>query len=224
MLIQLESVIKNYEIEEQTVPVLAGVNLEIAAGEYVAIMGPSGSGKSTLMNILGCLDTLSSGSYRLDGIDVSKLSPDRLSEIRRAKIGFIFQTFNLITKLTAQENVELPMIYNRIRERNHKAQRMLENVGLGHRIKHFPGQMSGGERQRVAIARALINDPMIIMADEPTGNLDSKSGEQVLNIIRGLHRNNKTIIMVTHDRHVAEQAQRIIHLKDGLIDHIEVLS
>jgi len=206
---------------EDVVPVLKGITLDIEEGEYIAIMGPSGSGKSTLMNILGCLDYPSSGNFFLDNENVAVMNTRKLSEIRRSKIGFIFQTFNLITRLSAKENIELPMIYNRTKNKHGKPEQLLELVGLSHRANHYPGQLSGGERQRVAIARALVNDPKIIMADEPTGNLDSRSGEQILQMIKNLHSEKKTILMVTHDRHVAEQAQKIIHIKDGVIHEIE---
>ncbi|HAR63552.1 MAG: macrolide ABC transporter ATP-binding protein [Candidatus Margulisiibacteriota bacterium] len=221
MLIRLENIQKIYQMAEDVVPVLKGITLDIEEGEYIAIMGPSGSGKSTLMNILGCLDYPSSGNFFLDNENVAVMNTRKLSEIRRSKIGFIFQTFNLITRLSAKENIELPMIYNRTKNKHGKPEQLLELVGLSHRANHYPGQLSGGERQRVAIARALVNDPKIIMADEPTGNLDSRSGEQILQMIKNLHSEKKTILMVTHDRHVAEQAQKIIHIKDGVIHEIE---
>lgn len=223
-LITLSNIQKAYQEGDTELHILHGISLEISRGEFVAIMGPSGSGKSTLMHILGCLDLAGSGDYYLDGTLVSGLSADELSELRRKKIGFIFQTFNLIPTLSALENVTLPMIYNRIEDPGARPAELLENVGLGHRLKHFPSQMSGGERQRVAIARALVNDPDIIMADEPTGNLDSKSGETVMEIIERLRDLGKTIVLVTHDPRVSQRASRIIHLKDGLIERIEVLS
>lgn len=217
MLIDLKHIYKNYLIGTKEVAVLKNISLEVQEQEYLALMGPSGSGKSTLMNIIGCMDLPTKGHYILDGIDMAKQNEHSLAEIRRNKIGFIFQTFNLIQSLTTLENVELPLIYNRIKDRGDRAKHLLGLVGLSHRTHHYPNQLSGGERQRVAIARALVNDPKVIVADEPTGNLDSKSGEQVLSILKNLNDQKKTIIMVTHDQHVAEQAQRIIHLKDGII-------
>ena len=219
-MITLENVTKSYLLGEELLPILHGISLTINDGEFVSIMGPSGSGKSTLMNILGCLDLLTSGSYVLDNQAVMGLTPDQLSEIRRTKIGFIFQTFNLIPTLSALENVTLPMIYNR-KDPGKVPEEALEKVSLTHRLHHMPSQLSGGERQRVAIARALVNNPDIIMADEPTGNLDSKSGKDVMDIIKSLHKLKKTIILVTHDPLIAAQAERIIHIKDGLVERIE---
>ena len=217
MLIDLKHIYKNYLIGTKEVAVLKNISLVVQEQEYLALMGPSGSGKSTLMNIIGCMDLPTKGHYILDGIDMAKQNEHSLAEIRRNKIGFIFQTFNLIQSLTTLENVELPLIYNRTKDRGNRAKSLLGLVGLSHRTHHYPNQLSGGERQRVAIARALVNDPKVIVADEPTGNLDSKSGEQVLSILKNLNDQKKTIIMVTHDQHVAEQAQRIIHLRDGVI-------
>ncbi len=217
MLINIKNVFKHYEIEKNKIQILKHICLEIAEGDYVAIMGPSGSGKSTLMNILGCLDYVSSGHYFLDDIEVAKLDQRRLAEIRRQKIGFIFQTFNLIPRLSALENVELPMIYDRRKNSQKKAELLLKKVGLSHRMHHLPNQLSGGERQRVAIARSLVNEPKIILADEPTGNLDSKSGIQIMQMISELNQQGKTIIMVTHDQNIAQQAERIITIKDGSI-------
>lgn len=219
-LIQINSLIKDYRLGELMLRVLHGVDLTIDEGEYVALMGPSGSGKSTLMNILGCLDILTTGEYFLDGIEVSKYNKNQLADIRGEKIGFVFQSFNLLSRETALENVELPLVYSKQSNKTHrkeKAARALQSVGLGDRLHHKPNELSGGERQRVAIARALINDPKIIFADEPTGNLDSKSGSQILEIFQDLKDRGKTILMVTHEKAVANRADRIINLKDGFI-------
>ncbi len=198
---------------------LRGVSIEIEDGEYVAIMGPSGSGKSTLMHIIGFLDTPTSGKYLFEGVDVSSLTEPELAELRKWKVGFVFQQFNLLARLRAWENVEIPMIYAGVpaRERKRRALELLEMVGLKERAEHHPNQLSGGEMQRVAIARALANDPKVILADEPTGNLDSKTEEEILAVFRELHNRGKTIIVVTHDPEVAEHAGRVIKIRDGLI-------
>jgi ABC transporter, ATP-binding protein len=202
-----------------SVPVLHGIDLVVNKGEFVSIMGPSGSGKSTFMNILGCLDRPTTGSYRLNGDEVATLSDDELAYVRNKQIGFVFQSFNLLTKLTALENVALPMIYAGVNKkmRIERATQLLQSVGLGERMDHLPSELSGGQRQRVAIARALANNPAIIMADEPTGNLDSKSTIDVMNIFRGLHDEGRTILLVTHEPDIATYASRNVVLKDGII-------
>ena len=217
---------KIYEMGAETVHALCGVDLSIQRGEYVAIMGPSGSGKSTLMNLIGCLDTPTRGHYWLAGRLVSDLDDDELARIRNQEIGFIFQTFNLLPRATALHNVELPMIYNGVpgEERVEKAKRALEAVELGDRMMHKPSELSGGQRQRVAIARALVNSPSILLADEPTGNLDTRTGEEIMNLFAHLHRQKNTIILVTHEREIAEHADRIIHLRDGKIERDEVIT
>ncbi len=222
-LIQLENITRQYQMGEEIVHALRGVSLTIEPNEYVAIMGPSGSGKSTLMNILGCLDTPTSGRYILEGEDVSDLDEDALAEIRNKKIGFVFQTFHLLPRYTAVRNVELPLIYAGIPsdERYERAVAMLEKVGLGDRLFHKPNELSGGQRQRVAIARALINHPSLLLADEPTGNLDSKTGAEILALFDELWRQGNTIILVTHEPHVAQHAQRILHILDGKIQKEE---
>ena len=217
--IDIQGITKTYVNGKLSVPVLHGIDLQVNKGEFVSIMGPSGSGKSTFMNILGCLDRPTTGSYRLNGDEVATLSDDELAFVRNKQIGFVFQSFNLLTKLTAVENVALPMIYAGMdkKTRNERAAALLASVGLGDRMDHLPSELSGGQRQRVAIARALTNNPAIIMADEPTGNLDSKSTIDVMNIFRGLYDEGRTIILVTHEPEIATYASRNVVLRDGLI-------
>ena len=217
--IDIQGITKTYVNGKLSVPVLYGIDLQVNKGEFVSIMGPSGSGKSTFMNILGCLDRPTTGSYRLNGDEVATLSDDELAFVRNKQIGFVFQSFNLLTKLTALENVALPMIYAGMdkKSRNERAAALLSSVGLGDRMDHLPSELSGGQRQRVAIARALANNPAIIMADEPTGNLDSKSTIDVMNIFRGLYDEGRTIILVTHEPEIATYASRNVVLRDGLI-------
>ena len=217
--IDIQGITKTYVNGKLSVPVLHGIDLQVNKGEFVSIMGPSGSGKSTFMNILGCLDRPTTGSYRLNGDEVATLSDDELAFVRNKQIGFVFQSFNLLTKLTAVENVALPMIYAGMdkKTRNERAAALLVSVGLGDRMDHLPSELSGGQRQRVAIARALANNPAIIMADEPTGNLDSKSTIDVMNIFRGLYDEGRTIILVTHEPEIATYASRNVVLRDGLI-------
>ena len=216
-MIRLEHIFKIYEMGENKVYALDDVSLHIAPREFVSIIGPSGSGKSTLMNMLGCLDVPTQGNYFLDGTDISKKTDDELAEIRNQKIGFVFQGFNLLPKLTAIENVELPLIYSNVssKERRRRAKEALEKVGLGERVDHKPTELSGGQQQRVAIARALITNPPIILGDEPTGNLDSKSGKEVMEIFKSLNANGNTVILITHDSDVAAQAKRVIRIQDG---------
>ena len=217
--IDIQGITKTYVNGKLSVPVLYGIDLQVNKGEFVSIMGPSGSGKSTFMNILGCLDRPTTGSYRLNGDEVATLSDDELAFVRNKQIGFVFQSFNLLTKLTAVENVALPMIYAGMdkKTRNERAAALLASVGRGDRMDHLPSELSGGQRQRVAIARALANNPAIIMADEPTGNLDSKSTIDVMNIFRGLYDEGRTIILVTHEPEIATYASRNVVLRDGLI-------
>ena len=219
--IKMQGVVKNYQMGEMEVRALRGIDLEVNQGEFVAIMGASGSGKSTLMNIIGCLDVLTEGEYFLDGEDIRELEPDDFAEIRNRKIGFVFQGFNLLARTSALENVELPLLYNRsikMNEAKAKAAAALELVGLGNRLDHEPSQLSGGQQQRVAIARALVNNPALILADEPTGNLDSQTGNGILQVFDELHSGGQTIVMVTHDDRIARRAQRIVKLVDGKIE------
>ncbi|MGB7799479.1 MAG: ABC transporter ATP-binding protein [Pseudonocardiaceae bacterium] len=216
-MIQLEEITKSYQMGKVEVPVLFGVDLVIDDGEMVAIMGPSGSGKSTLMNILGCLDIPTTGRYLLDGSDVSSLSNNQLARVRSRKIGFVFQSFNLIPRTSAARNVELPLVYAGIRNRRNPGRRALEQVGLGDRQKHMPNELSGGQQQRVAIARALINDPAILLADEPTGNLDTTSSLEIMKLLTELNDAGCTVVIITHEEEIANFAKRVVRLRDGRI-------
>lgn len=219
-LIKITDIKRNFILGDETVYVLKGINLQINKGEYVALMGPSGSGKSTLMNLLGCLDTPTSGEYILNGKDVSKMQDDELAEIRNKEIGFVFQTFNLLPRTTALDNVALPMVYAGYSksQRNERATEVLKQVSLSDRMDHQPNQLSGGQRQRVAIARALVNKPSIILADEPTGNLDSKTSVEIMSLFNQIHAQGNTVILVTHEEDIAAYAHRVIRLRDGLIE------
>ncbi|WP_296148876.1 ABC transporter ATP-binding protein [uncultured Flavobacterium sp.] len=219
-LINITNIKRDFVLGNEIINVLKGINLNINKGEYVALMGPSGSGKSTLMNLLGCLDTPTSGQYILNGNDVSQMTDDSLAEIRNKEIGFVFQTFNLLPRTTALNNVALPMIYAGYSksERTARAIEVLKQVGLGDRMDHEPNQLSGGQRQRVAVARALVNKPSIILADEPTGNLDSKTSVEIMNLFNEIHANGNTVILVTHEEDIAAYAHRIIRLRDGLVE------
>ncbi len=223
MLIEIDNITKVYEVGTQEVHALRGVSLNIEDNEYLAIMGPSGSGKSTLMNVLGCLDTPTAGSYRFVNELISEMNDDQLAEIRNREIGFVFQTFNLLPRATALHNVELPLIYNGTPAAKRKkiAKEALDRVGLSDRVTHRPNELSGGQRQRVAIARALVNSPKIILADEPTGNLDTRTGEEIMEIFEDLHDNGNTIILVTHEEYIAEHTNRIVRLRDGKVERDE---
>ncbi|TWW02009.1 ABC transporter ATP-binding protein [Chitinophaga pinensis] len=218
--IHLENIRKSYFIGKNELPVLKGINLDILKNEYVALMGPSGSGKSTLMNMLGCLDSPTSGKYVLSGHDVSQMEDDALARVRNKEIGFVFQQFNLMPRLSALENVAVPLIYAGInkKDREDKARFMLEKVGLGQRYKHRPNELSGGQCQRVAIARALVNDPSLILADEPTGNLDTKTSIEIMDIFGSIHASGNTVVLVTHEEDIAAHARRVVRLRDGLIE------
>jgi putative ABC transport system ATP-binding protein len=219
IMIELSNITKTYRMGEVDITVLSGISLKVQSGELIAIMGPSGSGKSTLMNIIGCLDRPTSGAYHFESREISTLSDDELAAVRNSKIGFVFQTFNLLPRFSALKNVEVPLIYSGVpaRLRRERAVPVLEQVGLSDRMHHKPTELSGGQQQRVAIARALVNNPPLLLADEPTGNLDSRSGSEVLDILTGLNRQGVTIMIVTHDKDVAARCKRIINLKDGQI-------
>ncbi|MUU77663.1 ABC transporter ATP-binding protein [Winogradskyella endarachnes] len=218
--IEIRNIIRDFKLGQEIVHVLKGIDLDIKRGEYVAIMGPSGSGKSTLMNLLGCLDTPTAGTYKLNGNDASQMSDDELADIRNTEIGFVFQTFNLLPRTTALDNVALPMVYagKSKKDREQRATEVLTDVGLADRMDHKPNQLSGGQRQRVAVGRALVNKPSIILADEPTGNLDSKTGTEIMALFDQIHASGNTVIMVTHEEDIAAHAKRVIRLRDGIIE------
>lgn len=222
-IITLENIRKTYDLGQVQIEVLKGLNSSIKKNEYVAIMGPSGSGKSTLMNILGCLDKPTRGTYILNGTDVSRMNDDELAEVRNKEIGFVFQTFNLLARLSGIENVALPLIYAGVKkvDRLQRAESILKAVGLGHRMHHRPNELSGGERQRVAVARALVNNPSIILADEPTGNLDTKTSYEIMELFEDIHKKGNTVIIVTHEEDIARYAHRIIRIRDGVIESDE---
>ena len=224
MLIDIREITKVYQMGQEQVHALSGVNLGVERGEYVAIMGPSGSGKSTLMNLVGCLDTPTSGSYVLNGREVARMTDDELAAIRNQEIGFVFQTFNLLPRTNALQQVELPLVYSGLarKERRERAVKALEAVGLGDRMNHHPNEMSGGQRQRVAVARALINDPSILLADEPTGNLDSQTGAEIMALFADLNRRGNTIVLVTHEEDIAAHARRIVRLRDGKVTEDQI--
>lgn len=219
-LLSLRTLKKVYKMGPQTVNALAGVDLDVYPNEYVAIMGPSGSGKSTLMNILGCLDTPTEGSYRLNGLDVERMSDDELARVRNKEIGFVFQTFNLLPRVDCLANVELPLVYaaQPRKERRERARKALERVGLGDRVEHKPNELSGGQRQRVAVARALVNNPAILLADEPTGNLDTRTSHDIMMLFEQLYRRGNTLLVVTHEEDIARHARRIVRLRDGVVE------
>jgi putative ABC transport system ATP-binding protein len=223
LVIRIERITKEYEMGYTTIRALKGVDLAIHVNEYLAVMGPSGSGKSTLMNMLGCLDTPTTGRYEFNGRDVAAMGDDELAEIRNREIGFVFQTFNLLPRSTGFENVELPLIYANVKadERRMRTEKAMEAVGLGDRMYHKPNELSGGQRQRVAIARALVNNPSIILADEPTGNLDSRTGEEIMVLLENLYERGHTIVVVTHEENIARNARRIVRLRDGRIESDE---
>jgi putative ABC transport system ATP-binding protein len=225
-IIHIEEVWKTYRMGPQLVHALRGLSLEVGRGEYVAIMGPSGSGKSTLMNVIGCLDSPTQGRYALNGRDVSRLSDNQLAEVRNHQIGFVFQTFNLLPRQNCLQNVELPLIYAGLpgRERRRRAAEALESVGLGDRMDHKPNELSGGQRQRVAVARALVNRPAILLADEPTGNLDTATSAEIMRLFEQLYRQGHTLIVVTHEDDIAHHARRIVHLRDGLVEYDEAVA
>lgn len=219
--IELQKITRHFKVGSQLVKALTEINLEISKNEYVALMGSSGSGKSTLMNILGCLDTPTSGKYFLSGKDVSKMNDNQLAEIRNKEIGFVFQTFNLLPRYSALQNVALPLIYSGIakKEREEKAAEILDSVGLTDRMHHNPNELSGGQRQRVAIARALVNNPAMILADEPTGNLDSKTSYEIMQLFNEIHEKGNTVVLVTHEEDIANYCHRVVRLKDGMVEH-----